>query len=145
MAEVALGVVSGGFVVASLALQMAETSQKLHAFWQSFGSANSDAERIKHHLSILQAISAAVVDICKQQSHIPCEAEAARSIEVCKVRIESVTLLLPIPSEDKDVKRIEKYWFIFKVTLKMKTVKYVESQLRGALEMLLLDLQPFFQ
>ena len=145
MAEVALGVVSSGFAVASLALQLVETSQNLHAFWQSFESTYSDVEWIKYHLSVLQAISAAVADICKQQSHIPCEVEVARSIQACKARIEKLTLLLPTPGEDKDVKRPKKYWSIFKATLKMKTVKYVESQLRWDVEMLLLALLPFFQ
>ena len=64
MAEV-LGVVSSGFAVASMALQLVTVSQYLYAFWQALEDVDSRVESIKKHLLTLHAIASDVAAICE--------------------------------------------------------------------------------
>jgi hypothetical protein len=145
MAEVALGVVSSGFAVASLAIQLMEVAQKMHTFWQSIEHATSDIQHIKDHLTILRSISSTILEICKKQPQITCGDAVVKSLEVCKNRMDRLADLVQDLNERKNINLSKGYWSAFKATLKRKTVQEIEAHLRGDVMLLLLTLQPFFQ
>jgi hypothetical protein len=145
MAEVIIGVVASSFAVASLAIQLVEIAQELHEFWQTYEDVDSDVERIKNHLSILQAISTSVADICTENPDMKCGNEVFRSLEVCTTRLEKLSGYTKSSRLGKKLVRTRKYWSALKWTVKAKATRVVESQLRGDVMILLLALQPFFQ
>ena len=144
MAEI-LGVVSGGFAVVSLALQLVDATQKLHTFWQSFEDAGSDVERIKDHLTTLHAVAATVAETCQQNPRVQCADSVTACLLACKSRIDKLSLLIQKMKSGKGVGRWEKGLSTLRATLKEKTIRKIEDQLSGDVAMLLLALQPFFQ
>src|SRR6187402_354900 len=87
MAELVFGVVTGGFAVASLAMQLVETAQKLYNFWDTLETSDSRIERIKDYLLLTQIISTSIVDICTKEPGIACGEAVTRSLDACKTRI----------------------------------------------------------
>jgi hypothetical protein len=148
MAEV-LGVVAGGFGVASLALQLVQAAQSLQAFWQSFESANAKAKRIQDHLAILIAISSSLVDICKQQPHVTCGDAVIKALAACKERMDKLTdiaeRITMVKITPKPIKRWSSLKSTLKATLEDKTIQNVEDEVSRDVMMLLVALQPFFQ
>jgi hypothetical protein len=144
MAE-AVGVVSSGFAVASLAFQLVAVSQNLHTFWQSFEDAGSDVESIKKHLTTLHAISLDVAETCEREPHIQCGESVVKSLEACKKRTEKLTLMVKNVGYDRQSGRWGKTWTTLQATLKEKTILKIERQLGEDVMMLILALQPFFQ
>jgi hypothetical protein len=145
MAEAALGVVSGGLAVASLALQLFDVAQKVHTFWESFEDAGSDVERIKENLVTLKAVAAIVANICQQEPQIQCLESVASSLLACKARTEKLTLMMRNIGTDRRAGRWEKGWTSLRATIKEKTILKLEHQLSVDLTILLFALQPFFQ
>ncbi|TVY69025.1 hypothetical protein LSUE1_G009734 [Lachnellula suecica] len=144
MADAILGVVTGGLAVASLAIQLVEVAQKLHAFWDAFEAADSNIERIKDHLLLIQIISASIIDTCNQEPGICCEEAVTRSIATCKSRTEKLESHLQKHVQHQSGSATKRSWTTLKWAVKDKTIQKVESQLRGDVMMLLLTLQPFF-
>lgn len=144
MAET-LGVLSGGFAVVSLALQLLDTAQKLHAFWHSFENAGTDVERIKNHLVTLHAIAASIAETCQQEPQIKCTELVLSSLLACKARTEKLNHLVKNIGSDGRAGRCDKGWTSLRATLKDKTIRKFENQLNGDVMMLLLALQPYFQ
>jgi hypothetical protein len=145
MADAVLGVVTGGFAVASLAIQLVEVAQKLHAFWDTLESANSNIERIKDHLLLIQIVSASIVDVFNEEPSITCGESVTKSLEICKTRTERLGRQVKSCVLDGAKGQSKRGWATFKTALKDKTTQKIESQLRGDVMMLLLTLQPFFQ
>lgn len=144
MAE-ALGVVSSGFAVVSLALQLVDAVQKLQTFWQSFEDGGSNVERIKDHLVTLHAIGAAVAETCQQEPQIGCTESVLKSLLACKARTDKLMHLTRNIGQEKPRGRWNKRWTNLRATLRDKTIRKIENQLNGDVMMLLLALQPFFQ
>lgn len=144
MAEV-LGVVSSGFAVASLALQLVTVSQNLHSLWQSLEDADSNVESIKKHLSTLHAISSDVAATCQHEPYIQCGEAVIKSLEACKARTEKLTLMMTSVGLDRHDSRWGKILAAFRATLREKTIRNIEYQLGEDVMMLILALQPFFQ
>jgi hypothetical protein len=144
MAE-ALSVVSGGFAVVSLALQLLDAAQQLHNFWQSIEESGSDVERIKNHLTTLQAVAATIAETCQQEPQIYYAEAVIRSLLTCKARIEKLTHLTRNIGADGREGRWSKSWTGLRTTIKDKTIRKFEVQLNGDLMVLILALQPFFQ
>lgn len=144
MAET-LAVVSGGFAVVSLALQLIEAAQKLHTFWNSFEDAGSDIQRIKDHLTTLHAVATTIAETCQQQPQIKCNESVLSSLTACKASTERLSHLMRNIGKETRAGRWDRGWTKFRATLKDKTIQKIESQLNGDLMMLLLALQPFFQ
>jgi hypothetical protein len=144
MAE-ALGVVSGGFAVVSLALQLLDAAQQLHTFWQSFEESHSDVERIKNHLSTLHAVAATIAEICQQEPQIHYADSIISSLFACKETTEKMTHLVRDLGADRRVGRWGKGWTSFRAAIKDKTIRKIETQLNGDVLLLNAALQPFFQ
>ena len=144
MAEV-LGVVSGGFAAASLALQLVTVSQNLHTFWQSFEDAGLAVESIKEHLHTLRAISLDVAETCEREPHIQCGESVIKSLQACKLRTEKLTLMVKSVGFERRSGRWGKTLAALRATVKEKTIQKIERQLREDVMMLILALQPFFQ
>lgn len=145
MAEV-LGVVSSGFAVASLALQLVAVSQKLHTFWQSFEDADSRVENIKKHLVTLHAVSSHIAETCEREPHIRCGEWVVKSLEICKSRTEKLTRMVEnVASDRRSTSRWTKTWVTVRAILKEKPIEKIERQLETDIKILMLTLQPFFQ
>lgn len=144
MAET-LAVVSGGFAVVSLALQLIEAAQRLHTFWNSYEDVGSDVQRIKDHLTTLHAVAATIAETCQQHPQIKCNESVQSSMLACKVSTERLSHLTRNIGNQTRPSRWERGLTKFRATLKDKTVQKIESQLNGDVMMLLLALQPFFQ
>jgi chromosome condensin MukBEF ATPase and DNA-binding subunit MukB len=145
MAEVVLGVVASGFAVASLALQLVNAIQTLQAFCHSCGESNSNVERIKDHLTTLQAISATVAEACEEDPQIKCAESVINSLSACKARTEKLNDLMRSIGGNIHSGPWVKRWRTVRKVLREKTMQKIENQLRGDVIMLLLSLQPFFQ
>lgn len=145
MAEAALGVISGGFAVASLAIQLIEVAQKLHCFWETLEATDSIIERIKDHLLLMQIVSANIVDISNEESNITCGDGVVKSLDICKTRTERLQKQVQRLASDGGKSQPRRGWATLKTALKDKTIQKIEDQLRGDVAMLLLALQPFFQ
>jgi hypothetical protein len=144
MAET-LGAISSAFAVVSLALQLLDTVQQLHTFWQSFEDPGSDVERIKDHLATLHAIAASIAEACQQEPHIHHADSVISSLTACKARTEKLTHLMRDIGSNKLAGRWEKGWISLRANLRDKTIRRIESDLYGDVMMLNLALQPFFQ
>ncbi len=144
MAE-ALGVVASSFAVISLALQLLETVQELHSFWQSLKDAGADVERIKYHLATLQAVAATIAETCQQEPQIQEAESVISSLLACKARTDKLVRLTRNIGPGRVAGRLQKGWYTLRATIKDKTIRKIESQLNGDMMMLLLALQPFFQ
>jgi hypothetical protein len=145
MAEVALGVVASGFAVASLAIQLIESAQKMHTFWQTIEHATSEVEHIKDHLTTLRSISGTILEICEKQPQISCGSAVVKSLEVCKSKMDRLTIVVQDMTLSKDANTSKRHWSTFRATVKKKTIQNIESHLKGDVMLLLLTLQPFFQ
>ncbi|KAG4434123.1 hypothetical protein IFR05_010403 [Cadophora sp. M221] len=144
MAEVVFGVVSSGFAVASLAIQLLEVSQKLHTFFDSLGDSSANVERIKDHLQLMQIIPASINDICNEHPNLKCGDAVVKSIALCTksvCKLHDLTNGLELP---KSHGGFHTRWLRVKSTLGERTLQKFEEQLRGDVMMLLLALQPFF-
>jgi hypothetical protein len=140
-----LGVISSAFAVASLALQLLDTVQQLHTFWQSFEDPGSDVERIKDYLATLHAIAASIAEACQQEPHIQHAESVISSLLACKSRTGKLTHLMRDIGFNKRAGRWEKGWMSLRANLRDKTIRRIESDLYGDVMMLTLALQPFFQ
>lgn len=144
MAE-ALGVISGGFAVVSLALQLFDAAQQLHTFWQSFKESHSDVERIKNHLSTIHAVAATIAEIYQQEPQIHYDESIISSLRACKETTEKMTHLVRDLGADRRVGRWGKGWTSLRATIKDKTIRKFENQLNGDVLFLNAALAPFFQ
>ena len=144
MADAVLGIVAGGLGVASLAIQLVEVAQKFHTFWDTLGTANSNIERIKDHLLLMQIISANIIDISNEEPSITCGEGVTKSLDACKTRTENLEMQIKSCVLDEAKGQSKRGWASFKTALKDKTIQKIESQLRGDVMMLLVTLQPFF-
>ncbi|RFU33075.1 hypothetical protein B7463_g3303, partial [Scytalidium lignicola] len=144
MGEVVLGVVSSGFAVASLAIQLVEASQKLYGLWDSFIEADSSIERIKDHLLVMQIISGSIIGICEDQPRLACGDAVLKSLQCCKARILKLEEVSHCKALGVEPNFMKKNWVNLKLALKDKTIEKIESQLGSNVMMLLLSLQPFF-
>jgi hypothetical protein len=145
MGEVVLGVVSSGFAVASLAIQLVEVSQKIYDFWDSFTEADSNVERIKDNLLLMQIISSSILDICKNQPWLSCGDAVLKSLQCCKARVKKLEDLTQSKDLGVESNFIKRNWSSLKLVFKDKTIEKIQSQLESDVMMLLLTLQPFFQ
>jgi hypothetical protein len=143
MGEVVLAIVASGFAVASLSLQLVEIAQSLHTFWDSCGQTNAKVDRIKGHLALLQAISASIIQTCKEEPNIEYGNAVIESLAICKKETEKLCGLVSTNSKSRNGGL--KKWSRVKITLKDKTIDKIESQLSGDIMMLILALQPFYQ
>jgi hypothetical protein len=144
MAEI-IGVISSGFAVASLAIQLVDLAQSLHNFWKTVKSSNADIDRIKSHLEILEVVFTCVAGICNEQPDLDCGEEVLRSLALCKTRLETLCNEVRHHKLPMDVTSFRKRCRTLKLTLKEKSIKDVEAQLRGDVMVLMLSLMPFFQ
>ena len=144
MAEVTIGVVASGFAVASLAIQLIESAQKMHNFWQTMEHATSEVERIKDHLTVLRSILGTILEICEKQPQISCGEAVLKSLEVCKSRMDRLANIVQDMALIKDANASKRHWSTFKATVKKKTIQDIESCLKGDVMLLILALQPFF-
>jgi hypothetical protein len=145
MAAEALGVVSGGFAVVSLALQLLDTAQQFHTFWQSFGESGSNVRRIKDHVATLHTITAIIAETCQQNAQLQNAESVINSLFGCKARIDKLAHLTGNIQADRRAGRWEKGWISLRATLKDKTITKIEAELNWDVIMLILALQPFFQ
>jgi hypothetical protein len=143
MGEVVLGVVASGFAVAALSLQLVEVAQSLHTFWDSCGQTNAKVDRIKSHLTLLQAVSCSIIQVCEEKPNIEYGNAVIESLEICKKETEKLCGLVSINSKGKNGGL--RKWSRLKITLKDKTIDKIESQLSGDIMLLILALQPFYQ
>ncbi|TVY28427.1 hypothetical protein LHYA1_G002859 [Lachnellula hyalina] len=144
MADAILGIVAGGIGIASLAIQLVEVAQKLHSFWDTLETANSNIERIKDHLLLMQTISNSIVDIANQEPNINCEESVTRSLDICKIRTRNLEKQINSGVLNGAGRKSKRGLSSFKTALKDKTIQNIESQLRGNVMMLLVSLQLFF-
>jgi len=145
MAEAILGAVTGGFAVASLAIQLVEVAQKVYDLWDTFEATDSRINRIKEHLMLIQIISHSIIDICNQEPTISCGHEVLRSLRACQERTERLGEYVKKYNHNQDRNGPKRGWTTLKTTMKDKAIQKTESQLHGDVMMLLLMLQPFFQ
>ena len=140
-----MSVISGGFAVVSVCLQLLDSAQQLHTLWQSFEQSSSDVNRIIGHLATLQAIAATIAQTCQQEPEIRYAESVINSLLACKARTEELNRLTRNRKNDGRQGRWDKGWTNLRATLKSKTIHKIETQLNGDVMMLLLALQPFFQ
>jgi hypothetical protein len=145
MADAVLGAVTGGFAVASLAIQLVEVAQKAYDLWETFEATDSRIERIKDHLLLIQIVSRSIIDVCNQEPRISCGDSVIRSLRGCHERTEKLEKYVRTYTQNQRGSAARRSWKTLKVTLKDKAIQKAESQLYGDVMMLLLMLQPFFQ
>jgi hypothetical protein len=128
---------SAVFAVGSVAIQLAETIQKLHVFWRTVQDAPEDISELFHELESLHSILAQIKG-SRQEEDL--DASSKLVLKDCEAKVLSLQQQLQKPlSEFKSSSNYRRKWAALKITLKNSLIESTRSSIEKAKSTLLLS------